>query len=206
MDRALQISRALTRLMAIVGGVILLILAGVICFEVIARKLFAFSTRATEEYSGYGLAICLSWSIAFTLLERAHVRIDFLYRKAAKPLAIAMDLTALLAILAAIGLMAVNAFTVFLFNLEFLSRSNSTLQTPLWIPQLIWLFGFAVFICVALVLLAAVLRRILQKDQAAVQALIGPRGLDDEIKDDLTASGLAREDASRDKSALGTAR
>lgn len=206
MDSALRISRALTRLMAIVGGVILLALAGVICFEVVARKLFAFSTRATEEYSGYGLAICLSWSIAFTLLERAHVRIDFLYRKMARPFAIAMDLTALLAILAAIGLMAVNAFAVFQFNLEFLSRSNSTLQTPLWIPQLIWLLGFLVFICVALILLAAALRHILRGDQAAAQALVGPRGLDDEIKDELTASGFGRKDGARDDPAVGASR
>lgn len=206
MDRALAISRALTRLMAIVGGVILLVLAAVICFEVVARKLFAFSTRATEEYSGYGLAICLSWSLAFTLLERAHVRIDFLYRKVARPFAIAMDVTALLAILGAIGLMTVNAFAVFQFNLEFLSRSNSTLQTPLWIPQLIWLFGFAVFIGVTLVLLAAVLRHIVRKDPAAAQALIAPRGLDDEIKDELTASGLGRKDGAPDDPAVGATR
>ena len=204
MESVLRISRILTRAMAIAGGLLLILLAGVICFEVVARKLFSFSTRATEEYSGYVLAICLSWSIAFTLLERAHVRIDVLYRKVPRSAGTGMDVFSLLAIAAAVALMTVNAFTVLSFNFEFQARSNTTLQTLLWIPQGLWFLGFVIFDLIALVLLLAVVRHLVAADVGAIRSLIGPRGLEEEIEDDLeasvttrnhrTAAGLASDD------------
>ncbi len=179
--------------MAVAGGVLLFALAAVICFEVVARKMFAFSTRATEEYSGYGLAICLSWSIAFTLLERSHVRIDVLYRKVPRPAAAGMDVLSLLAIAAAVALMTVNAFTIFHFNFEFGSRSNTTLQTLLWIPQGLWLLGFAVFDLIALLLAVAVIRHLLSGDLGAIRSLVGPPGLEEEIEQELDASLQSRK-------------
>ena len=180
--------RKLSWFMAMVGGAALLLLAGVICFEVFARKLFAFSTKATEEYSGYSLAICISWAIGFTLLERAHVRIDLLYRKVPQPAASAMDLVSLVAIFAAVLVMTIHAYTVFQFNFEFGSRANTTLQTLLWIPQGLWLVGFVVFDLIAIVLIAAVISYTLRADHLAVRSIAGPRGLEAEIESELEAA------------------
>ena len=179
--------------MALVSGLILFVLAGAICFEVVVRKLFAFSTKATEEYTGYGLAICLTWSIAYTLLERAHVRIDLLHRKISRSAATGLDVVALLAMIVAVILMTVNAFWVFEFNYEYESRSNTTLQTLLWIPQGLWLLGFIIFDMIALWLLAVVAIHLFSSDLNSVQALIGPRGLDEEIDAEIAANrdGLA---------------
>ncbi len=57
----------------------IMIAALVVSTEVICRKLFAFPFSGSDEIGAYLFAVGTSWSMAFVLVTRGHVRIDALY-------------------------------------------------------------------------------------------------------------------------------
>ena len=62
------------------GGAITLASVLLICFDVLVRKFFGFTTGGADELSGYAFAISTSWSLAFVVLHRGNVRVDALYQ------------------------------------------------------------------------------------------------------------------------------
>ena len=139
------------RSLALLAGYILLAQAVITSFEIIARKLFNHSLQGVDEIGGYALAISASIGFGYATITRAHTRIDLLLMRL--PLACRVMLHQL----ASLVLLAV-ASGFFWFGLRTLrqsisynSISTTPLQTPLWIPQSIWVFGLALFAIVSLV-------------------------------------------------------
>ncbi|MBL9059563.1 MAG: TRAP transporter small permease, partial [Mangrovicoccus sp.] len=67
--------RALDRVaivLALVAGVAVAILSGLIVFDIAARSLFRYSLQGTDELGGYTLALTGSLGLAFTLIRRGH--------------------------------------------------------------------------------------------------------------------------------------
>ncbi len=64
------------------------------------------------------------------------------------------------------------------------STANTPLQTPLWIPQGLWLAGLVVFLFTVIVLLVVTITRIVKKDMSGAQRLVGPSTLEEEIEEE----------------------
>ncbi len=133
-------------------GVLLLTSVLLISIEVILRKFFLISLGGTDELSGYALGICISWSLAYVLFEKMHIRIDIIYNKINKKSQNLLDVISMTFTLFFITLLVYFSSTVFYTSLLKGSTANTPLGTPLWIPQALWVFGYAFFFIVAVTL------------------------------------------------------
>ena len=171
----------LTRLAAIACGWWLLLVAGLTCVEIVGRKLFGTSLQGVDEIGGYTLAAPASLSFAQALLSRAHTRIDFLIARLGTCARAWLNALAMLS-LTCLALFATwRGADVLMESIEFGSRSTTPLQTPLWIPQSLWLMGLALlaFTASTLALHAA---RLLRVDRERLNLLYGPPTLEEEIE------------------------
>ena len=116
LNSSVNVVRKISRVIAWLLGAMLLATIALIVVEVVTRKLFGHSFRFVHEYAGYLLAIFSSWGLAHTLLERAHIRIDIVYMKAALPLRRVMDLLSIVS-------MSVLALLVAFYGYPLLERS-----------------------------------------------------------------------------------
>ena len=91
MDRLHGFIRWVCTKLAILGGVMLICSAVYTAAEVLARRFLAISLGGASEMAAYAFAISSAWAFSFSLLERAHIRIDALYQLASRPLRALVD-------------------------------------------------------------------------------------------------------------------
>ena len=182
MDLLLACARRVARAGAWFGGGLLIAAALLIGVEVVIRKAFSVTIGGADELSGHALAISTSWALAFTLLERAHIRIDSLYAHLPARLCALLDIAGLALLTAFVALIAWYGLGVFQTSYRLGARSLSPLGTPLAVPQLIWVLGFVVFLVIAILLLVRALMLLIAGDAAAVMRLIGSRSVSEEIE------------------------
>lgn len=173
----------LARVTAIAAGYGILGLSLLIAFEVIARKLFNYSIQGANEIGGYVLAAGVAFSFAYALIERAHTRVDVFLSLLPRWLQAPLNSLAQLALATMAGFMVWRAAITLFESVEFQSRASTPLQTPLWIPQTLWVIGLGVF---ALFAGAAALRAMVGLASGRVDAVnreFGPRTTDDDLDD-----------------------
>ncbi len=160
----------------------LIVLSIATCVEMVSRKLFAFSLQGVDEVGGYTLAIVGAIGFSYTLITRGHTRIDFLVGKM-PPLVRSLLNTLAMVTLAGMAVFAVlRGYVVLAESIEFQSHSTTPLQTPMWIPQSLWLTGWALFAVVAVYLAAHCLQLLLRGRHDEVNAAYGPQTLEEEIE------------------------
>lgn len=174
------------------GGALILLAAVLIGIDVFLRKVFVLSIGGADELAGYALAIGSAWALAATLLERGHIRIDSLYMQLPGAVRIALDLVGLVLLVGFFALVFRHGIGVFEQSWTSASRSQSALETPLVIPQAIWLVGLATFVLVGVVVFLAALLRILRGDRAGASALIGTRSSAEEVVEEMRAAERRR--------------
>lgn len=184
MNKVLAFTEIVNRVGVWVGGTLLFLTSGMIAVEVILRKVFAISMGGADELSSYVLAISCSWAFGFALLRKAHIRIDILYTRFPEKVRCALDVLALLTFLTYLAPLVYFAFWVVRTSVVRQSAANTPLQTPLWIPQGLWLAGLTVFLLTIVVLLVGTVLRLARKDVAGAQQLSGPCTLDEEIEEE----------------------
>jgi TRAP-type C4-dicarboxylate transport system permease small subunit len=193
LDAALGVAQRLAHAGALGGGLLILAAALLVSVDVILRKLANTTLGGADELSGYALAIGSTWSFAFVLLARGHVRIDALYQLLPRKLAAACDLIAIVALLAFASLIAWHGAGVLAQSWQLGARSNSSLAVPLAVPQALWWLGYAGFVlCTALLLLRAA-AAMLAGDLAEANRLIGARSIEEEAADELANALAARK-------------
>jgi TRAP-type C4-dicarboxylate transport system permease small subunit len=140
-----------TRLFAILCGWWLLGYSVLVCVDIVARRFFAVSLQGTDEIGGYTLAVVSAFGFAHALATRRHTRIDlFINALPPRPRALANAAAAItIAILAAFA--ASRGFAEASDSWMFNAVSTSPLQTPIWLPQGLWVAGFGLFAIVAVV-------------------------------------------------------
>lgn len=152
-----------------------------ITFEVVIRKLLGISTGGADELTGYAFAVSTSWAFSFTLLRRAHVRVDALYSKMGPNLRAYMDVLALVCMTLFAVIMTYQIMNVLSETITLRATANTTMATPLWIPQVLWVFGFVLFSFVAIILSLQCLLLLFSGHPEQIQALAGGRSVDEEI-------------------------
>jgi len=175
---------AVARACAIVGGWALMAISVATCIEVIGRKYFSFSFRGLDEIGGYMLAGVSAFGFAYALSTRAHMRVTLLFPY------VPTSIQSLLNVLAALTLAAMAAFCAWRGIYEVLDawisgkRSNTPLQTPLWIPLTVWFTGMTLFAAGTLFMAWHALS-LLFRDRALLNRLYGPQSIEEEVSTEI---------------------
>lgn len=139
------------RIAAILCGYAVMVLAFAICVEIVGRKLFGKSLQGIDDIGGYVLAVTAAIGISYTMAVRGHTRIDVFLMRFPRPVRRLLNMLASVT-LASLALYALwRGYAVLDESIEFRSVATNPLQTPLWIPQGLWVLGlalFAIFGCV----------------------------------------------------------
>jgi len=176
----LTLARRLSRAAVWAGAALTAASVLLVTWDVIARRLFGLSVGGADELSGYAFAISVTWSLAFTMLDRAHVRIDVLYQTLPTRAAAVLDWLALVAMGLFAATLTWHAAQVVLDSWNAASRANTPLGTPLWIPQALWCAGLGWFLLVLGLMLARASVALVTGDLATVRALAGVKSTAEE--------------------------
>jgi TRAP-type C4-dicarboxylate transport system permease small subunit len=163
--------------------------------DVLTRNFGGFSSQATTEITSYLLAFGIAWGLAHALATRSHIRIDVLVNRL--PLGSRQYLhTFALLLMAGFALfIAWCAWHLVDESILFNAKDTSALSIPLVIPQGLWFLGIAMLALMALSLCAEVAGLLLMGRAAEIDAVLGPRGYQEETQEALEAVGVARPEA-----------
>lgn len=157
-------------LLALTAGAAVFILAGLITFDIVARRFFGVSVQGTDELGGYALAMVGSLGMAHVLSRREFTRIDLFFRFMPIILQRLLHVAAYVALAGVVVFFCWHAWLTLSDTLLFQSRANTPLQTPLWIPQGLWTFGMGFF----------ALNAVLHAARAVLLLLIAPERVERE--------------------------
>ncbi len=195
LDRLIALLSALSRAGAWFGGLLLFAASFMIGAEVLLRKFAGISIGGADELSGYVLAISSAWAFGFSLLARAHIRIDTLYALLPQRFQALLDIVALGATTFFFGFTAWFAWAHLMRTVSLNARSMTPMQTPLVYPQSLWVAGLLAFVLLAALLWLRSLLAVLTGDLATSARLIGSRTARQEVEEEIADAEaiLARE-------------
>ncbi len=175
---------SVSRVAVWIGGATLMLSAIMVTLDVISRKIFGFTISGSDEISGYVFAASTTWAYSYCLLTRSNIRIDALYNLLnTRPKAI-LDMIGLLLLLYYIYLLTASAFGMFLDNVEYNSSAQTTLATPLWIPQVFWLSGLCFFVLSLVFLSVYGFVALFRGDWATIDRIAGVKSMEEEISEE----------------------
>jgi TRAP-type C4-dicarboxylate transport system permease small subunit len=167
------------------GGALILLAAVLIGIDVVLRKFLDTSIGGADELAGYALAIGTAWGLAAALVDRAHIRIDSLYTLFPMKLRLALDVIGVGLLLIFFALVAWHGLGVVAQSWTSGSHSQSALETPTVIPQLIWLLGLLGFLAVGTLLLIHAIGVGMRRGVGAMSRLISTRSAEEEVEDEI---------------------
>jgi TRAP-type C4-dicarboxylate transport system permease small subunit len=170
-----RVNRAIARLL----GIALLAMGALILVEIVLRQTVGSALGGSDEIAGYVMAAIATWGFAYALVERAHVRIDLVQRRLPPAARAWLDVFALALLTAVAAVVTLYGWRVLATTLERGSTANTPLETPLWLPQSIWLAGWAWFAATAALLLVAALGHVVRGRYRRVEQLAGAGGADE---------------------------
>lgn len=183
-DCLLGLARTGSLWIARLGGALLIFTVAMITIDIISRSFAGRSILPSTEYSGYVLAICSSWAFSYALLCKAHIRIDVAYLSLPAMIRSMLDILALVAWLLFSVVVVKAAWGVTAESLGRGSLSNTPMQTPLWIPEALWVLGLLWFAIVIVLLLARVALAAAARDPETIQTLVGSATLDEQLNNE----------------------
>lgn len=183
------------RWMQIAMGWALIALCVATTVEVLGRRLFGYSLQGVNEIGAYLLAVSSTWGFSIALLQRAHSRVDFLFPRFPVALQSVLNLVASVLLGAIAIFAAIQGWQVLKDTLRWQATANTPLQTPMWIPQGLWLIGLIVFAAVAGALAVHAIYLAL-RDRKLLNRYYGPPSLQEQI--DLETQGnIAMQEPAR---------
>lgn len=166
------------------GGLLILLTVGLVTIEIFSRQFLGRSGVHATELTGYVMAISSSWAFAYTLVRKAHIRIDALYLKLPSRVRGVLDLLAMLSLALFCVLIVGAAFDVTQHSYMGGATANTPLGTPVWIPQLLWLIGLAWFGFAVMVISFRVVFGLLSGNIEDVQKFAGSSTLDEQVAEE----------------------
>ena len=173
--------------------------AAIVTAEVLLRKGvgailgtgFVFS--GSDEISSFLFAVGTSWSMAYVLVTRGHVRIDALYIHFSPRTRALLDLFALLVLGIFAAALLERSWDVAFTSYAEEIRTNSPQRLPLAWAQLPWFAGIALFFLALVLALLRSIGALLRGDYATAAAVAGAITQDEEIESELEGLGIQRE-------------
>lgn len=173
MLKALKTLRAVNRVVALAGGVVLLLTAAFVLLEITLRALHLPNLGGADEISGYVMAGVTAWGLSVALTERAHIRIEMAVSKLRDFWRDLIDVAALSTIAAIAVTVTIYGWKVIGRSLANSSRANTPLETPLWLPQTIWWSGWIWFSFTACMVTAIALGLFFTRRSKELRAVAG---------------------------------
>lgn len=164
-----------------IAGSALLFCAFMVTIDVLFRKFFSITMSGSDEVSGYVFAAGTTWAYSYCLLNRSNVRIDVLYNFLPIRIRAILDVVGIALLLVYMGYLTRKSFDVFWTSWTGNSISNTTLLTPLWIPQLAWFLGLALFVFTLVFMLVYTSVALLRGEPHLVQRVAGAMSTQEEI-------------------------
>ena len=149
-----------------------------------------FNFSGSDEISGYLFAVGTSWSMAFVLVTRGHVRIDAVYGRLSARVRATLDVVALVFLAIFVGAVLERAFDVSWTSLIEGNRSNTNLRIHFAWSQVPWCAGIALFFLTIIVAIIKILGHLIRGEFAAVNTIAGAASQDEEIADELKGLGI----------------
>lgn len=159
------------RIFVIAVGYVVVVLCGLIVVEVISRKVFEFSLQGVDEVGGYVLAVVAVFGFTYTFLRHSHTRIEIFVHRMPVRVQVALHVMAMICLSAFAVFMAVRAGYVLAQTISYGSVATTPLQTPIWIPQLVWVVGLSLFGLVSVVVTASEAFHLLRGDATLADRL-----------------------------------
>jgi len=175
---------SVSRVSVWVGGAALMLSAIMVTLDVLSRKVFGYTISGSDEISGYVFAAGTTWAYSYCLLTRANIRIDVLYNVVSLRTKALLDLLGVILLAYYIWLLTVNALEMFLDNWEYSSSAQTTLATPLWIPQVFWLSGLMFFLVSLAFVIVWGLVSLGRRDWATINRIAGVKTVEEEVKEE----------------------
>lgn len=191
MPRRISTFSALDKLVsavALVCGWALLTLCALTGYDIVARRLLGHSVQGVDEIGGYILAITAAVGFAAALLNRMHTRIDLVLMIMPVQLRAAMNALAAIALAGFAIFMTEKAWSTLTETLEFGARASTPLQTPLWIPQSLWVFGIALFALTSSAMAVHAVWMLLRRQNELLNTQYGPPSITEETEASLKIS------------------
>lgn len=160
----------------------LIALSAITCVEMLGRKLFGFSLQGVDEIGSYTYGIVGAFGFAYTLITRSHTRVDFLLSRFSPRVQALLNVLAMLTLTALAVLCLWRGLHVVLESIDMKSTAATPLATPMWIPQTIWLAGYALFAAVSLLAAWHALQLFAKGRRAQLNDQFGPQTLAEEIE------------------------
>ncbi|MCE8019921.1 TRAP transporter small permease subunit [Halomonas sp. MCCC 1A11036] len=173
------------RILGMLFGAMMLLLALLITVETVIRKVFSMSLGGVDELGGYAIAIAAPLAFCVAMVEQSHIRINLVHMRL--PFRVQAVLNALAAL--TLGLLA--AFLLY-FTIQTVqdtrlygSIAQTPRATPLIYPQTVWLIAMAAFTLAATVLTAQAMGLLAKGDWKALNRHFGPSSTQDELEAEL---------------------
>jgi len=166
------------------GGGALMLSAIMVTIDVLSRKYLNVTMSGSDEITGYVFAGATTWAYAYCLMHRSNIRIDALYNLFPRGVRAALDIVGLLALLVFMGFFTSKAVGVVTETWKNDSVSVTTLLTPLWIPQIVWLTGLIFFNVTLIFLIVHTVLAFIVGGPRAVQTLAGTMSVQDEVAEE----------------------
>ena len=115
----------IARILALLSGGAVALLAFLVAFDIISRRFMGFSLQGTDELGGYVLAIVGALGFGFTLLRRGHPRIDIAFGLFPPRLRDALHILAYASLTAMAVFMAYHSLEEFRQTLKFGTVTNT---------------------------------------------------------------------------------
>lgn len=167
-----------------IGGAGLLVCAIMVTGDVILRKLLSVTMSGSDEISGYVFAASTTWAYSYCLLHRSNVRIDAVYNFLPNWIKAILDLLGLILLLIYMTYLTDKSIDVFVTSWQRDSVSITTLATPLWIPQLLWVTGLCWYVLTLGFLIVYVLLSLGLRDIQTVQRIAGAMNVEETLDEE----------------------
>lgn len=139
-----QVVRVVTMLTAVIAGTLVLIMAFMIVYEIIARGVFNSPTEWVTEITTYCLIIAGFLGMGVTYAGKKHIQVDILIGRFSPKLRCWIELITSILGMYYCYLFVVEGWAMTMLSLAFDNRAPTTLSTPLWIPQISMPIGLAI--------------------------------------------------------------
>jgi TRAP-type C4-dicarboxylate transport system permease small subunit len=169
-----------SNILTILTGYSLLILSFGIVLEIFLRAVFNFSLQGVDEYGGYVVAILVAFGISQNLLLRGHIRIDFFFEKLNFKVQAYLNLLTYFLFFLFAYFFFFRSFVTLSDSIDYKSVSGTPLETPLWIPQFIWVLGLLFFVITSTILFFHA-TKLFFKDKSFFNQEFGPPSISHKI-------------------------
>jgi TRAP-type C4-dicarboxylate transport system permease small subunit len=190
---------ALARVAIWCGGAMIFAAAAIVTAEVLLRKGLGalvgsgYVFSGSDEISSFLFAVGTSWSLAYVMVTRGHVRIDALYIHFGPRTRALLDLFAMLVLGIFTAALLERAWDVAYTSYTEEIRSNSPQRLPLAWAQVPWFAGIALFFLALVLAFLRSLGALLRGDYAGAAAIAGAVTQDEEIESELEGLGIPRD-------------